>query len=447
LGFEALFEKAIKHHVAGELDEASALYEDLLCRHPNDARVLFGLATVFSQAGRNGIAIALFLQSIQRDPKNAEALANLGVCLRSEGHVKSALEAYHESLKINPNSAETISNIAGCYVNAGEPGLCLEWAERALKINPQSPQAGNHKALALMEMGRWKQGWAWYDSRLRLPTWHSRPYACPLWEGEQTDVLSIHGEQGLGDEIMLLAYVEEAKKRANTVVIECATRLVKLFERSFGVRCYPDHESLIKDCQPTAYVPMATLPRLLGGNPPLRRSDYIVPDAGRVAYYRQRMEALGPGPYVGFSWYGGVKSTHASLRNAPPKNWLRLMEGLTAVSLQYGKAGSLSLSFGLPHWQEAIDDLDEFAALVKACDLVVTVCNTTVHMAGGVGTQCLVATPSKPAWRYGIKGPMPWYETVELVRQRGTDWDQVFAKLEQKIADFGRLQDAQRAVA
>lgn len=443
--FEKLFDQAVKFHVDGSLEKATQVYEELLCRFPNHAQALFGLGTVLSQQGRNGLAIPLFMQSVQLDPTNSETFANLGVCLRAEGHEKSALEAYKQSLKIRPDSAETLSNIAGLYVNAGEPGLCLEWSEKALKINPDSPQAGNHKALALMEMGKWQEGWKWYDSRWRLPNWHKRPYDCPIWDGKKVGTLAIHGEQGLGDEIMFLAYMNLIKKLADRVVIECADRLPKLFERSFDSKCYPTHEELISNEKPDAWIAMGSLPRFFGSTP-VRVSGYIKPDPERVAYFRRRLESLGPGPYVGFSWYGGVKSTHANVRNPPPNQWVRLMEGLTAVSLQYGKAGAMSLNFGLPHWQYAIDDLDEFAALVKACDLVVSVCNTTVHMSGGVGTKCLVATPSKPAWRYGIKGEMPWYETVELVRQK-SDWGGVFEKLENRIADFRLLQDLKRQAA
>jgi hypothetical protein len=50
---------------------------------------------------------------------------------------------------------------------------------------------------------------------------------------------------------------------------------------------------------------------------------------------------------------------------------------------------------------------------------VITVCQTAVHQAGGLGVPCWCLTPHKVAWRYGVWGGerMPWYSSVRLFRQ------------------------------
>ena len=79
------------------------------------------------------------------------------------------------------------------------------------------------------------------------------------------------------------------------------------------------------------------------------------------------------------------------------------------------------------HWQDAIDDYDETAALVCALDRVVTVCTALVHLTGGLGRPAIVMVPFGSDWRYGAEGErMPWYPSVRLVRQRAIgDWSWV----------------------
>ena len=107
--------------------------------------------------------------------------------------------------------------------------------------------------------------------------------------------------------------------------------------------------------------------------------------------------------------------------------------GAHFVSLQYtdvkdevknlGEQESISVH----HWQEAIDDYDETAALVCALDRVLTVCTAIVHLTGSLGRPAIVMVPFGSDWRYGASGErMAWYPPARLVRQqRIGDWSSV----------------------
>jgi hypothetical protein len=86
---------------------------------------------------------------------------------------------------------------------------------------------------------------------------------------------------------------------------------------------------------------------------------------------------------------------------------------------------------GIHHWQEAIDDYDETAALVCALDKVLTVCTAIVHLTGSLGRPALVMVPFGSDWRYGASGErMHWYPSVRLVRQRRMgDWRDVLEEV------------------
>jgi hypothetical protein len=98
--------------------------------------------------------------------------------------------------------------------------------------------------------------------------------------------------------------------------------------------------------------------------------------------------------------------------------------------MQYGDCESEVAAFAartgtlIHHWREAIDDLDETAALMCALDLRISVCNTQVHLSGALGREVWVLTPFVPDWRYGLEGEgMPWYPAARMFRQHAAgDW-------------------------
>jgi ADP-heptose:LPS heptosyltransferase len=64
------------------------------------------------------------------------------------------------------------------------------------------------------------------------------------------------------------------------------------------------------------------------------------------------------------------------------------------------------------------NDLDGLAALIMACDEVVSIGNATAHLAGALGQKTTVLLPYSPSWRWMAKGDeSPWYQSVRLLRQ------------------------------
>ena len=166
-----------------------------------------------------------------------------------------------------------------------------------------------------------------------------------------------------------------------------------------------------------------------------RHSGYLAPDEQKKAAWKRRLDALGPGAKLGLSWQGGVGHTGKARRSLTLEQLLPLLRlaGVHFVSLQYTEVGdeirNLAARHGITvhHWQEAIDDYDETAALVCALDRVVTVCTALVHLTGALGRPAIVMVPFGSDWRYGAQGErMLWYPSVRLIRQRAIgDWSPV----------------------
>lgn len=431
---------------------------------PDKPEALYGLGTRYAQLELTGTAIALLTRAVTISPLSFEIWIQLGTVLRRAQQTDGARYAYEQAIEIIDKEMKTAppekrnmltdflgnayGGMAGTYINRGNPRKGLEYAQKSLELKPGWVHAINTVALCNLEIGNWEEGWKHYDNRHNIPGYHVRDFGeTPRWDGKRVKCLALTPEQGLGDEILFASCLPDVLKDVDSVVAEFSPRLLELFRRSFGIPCYgSEHELKAAGHRIDAWERMASLPRRYrktAGDCP--GTPYLKADPVKVAGYRARLEALGPGPYTGFAWKGGTAQTHEKLRNPPRALFRQLAKRIpgTVVSLQYGSEASRhAKDIGITHWDTPIRDMDEFAALVAACDQVVTICQTAVHMAGALGipTHCLVS--SAPAWRYCSKDDrMPWYGSVTLHRQKGEDWEVAFDSVLKSLTG-GKLAEA-----
>ena len=81
-------------------------------------------------------------------------------------------------------------------------------------------------------------------------------------------------------------------------------------------------------------------------------------------------------------------------------------------------------------------DLDAFAAQVAAMDLVISVSNTTVHMAGALGVPVWVMLHMAPLNYWMVdRDDSPWYPSARLFRQSEPGrWADVIGRVEDALA-------------
>jgi tetratricopeptide (TPR) repeat protein len=426
---------------AGRHQEALELWDRTVGIFPDHPVALFGVASSLAQLGLPGSAVSVLKYSVTQHPI-PDSWYQMAQCLRQIQDTDNARQCYDEALKLNPDDRlkrHIYTGYAGSYVNMGNPEEGLKWADKALALKPDFGHAINAKALLLLEAERYNEGWPLYAERWKLPGYLVRNYdTIKQWQFSLTvqDTLIIHAEQGLGDEILFASLIPEMMKYAPGKVLgECQGRLIELFRRSFPeikwfatpdeLRASKEYAEL--DQANSAWFRMGDLPGIL----PPQKKPFLKADPVKVAGYKARLNALGPGPYVGFSWKGGSAETHERVRNAPKDRWRDLLQKCpgTPISIQYGPGEKL----GLPHWECAIADLDEFAALISALDLVVSCCGASVHFAGGLGIPCWAAVPKECAWRYA-GDEMRWYKSVKM--HKGS-WDKVFYSLGYDLENYG----------
>jgi tetratricopeptide (TPR) repeat protein len=415
----------------------------LLNRQFTSPELLYLVADCHIRKGWNGSAINLLGVALQTKPDFQEAWNNLGVAFKHENFHDYARAAWEKALAISP-SVEAMANMATLSADTGNPDDAIMWCKKAVEANPEHWQSHWNRALAELTKRNWAVGWDLYEYRLKLSHYDCRPTIdAPQWGGEHVGHLYLHGEQGVGDEVMFASLIPDVLQRVDRLTVEAHVKLAGLLRQSF-----PEIAVVSKEAEATgilcdAKCGMGTAASFF------RRSreqfpgtPYLKPDNELVAHYRTELRKLGPGPYVALTWVGGVKKTRVEDRSIPLALYRPILNKYTCVSAQYTIHAAEEIEYerekaGLAKIDAAScgDDMHAQAALFAACDAVVTVCQTAVHVAGSIGVPAFVLVPSRPSWRYGIEGEdLPWYNSVRLFRQGAADtWLQVITRVEDAL--------------
>jgi tetratricopeptide (TPR) repeat protein len=385
---------------AHRLDEAEAVLDKLAS---TTSHALTARGRIDERRGHLASAISIHDRAVAADPRNEAAYINRGNARRFSGDYEGALADYDAAIAIKPTAAAAVAN----------------------------------RGLALLTLGRLREAWPYYYSRLRAHGSISDLTGGKPWDGSSLagKRVLIWTEYGLGDEILFANMLPQVLGEAAQCTVVCAPRLVALFQRSFptasvvplGSPLPVDHD---------IHVGLTDLARRFRPDmhafPP--HQGYLRADQGRVDMLRGRY--AGDRKVVGISWRSASGATGA-FKSAPLEGWSELLStsGVSFISLQYGNVSAdiaglrekTGIELKVDPTVDSSGDLDAFAAQVSAMDLVISVSNTTVHVAGALGKPTWILVPEGPGahwYWFRDRADNPWYPSVRLFRQqRPGDWE------------------------
>lgn len=457
---ELLHQLANTHLALAELEEARREIEGAFARAPSSVKIRVTFAAVCGAQGEYALSEQHSRAALRLEPDSLHALTNLGTALIEQGRIDEARMAYDEAVRLAPGDPFVcIARGAMSLEVDGRVDEGIEWFRKAQRLQPGLSRAEVKEASALLLSGRYAEGWERYEARKQHSSIGFELYESIHlrdWDGSALGGRSIvlYGEQGLGDEIMFSSCVPEVLAQTDTCHFLCHERLTGLFARSFsdatviGWRRQGRDTKAIEVPRADFKCALGTLPRYLRGSREAfpDHNGYLLPDPSRVARWQNRLGELGPGVKMGISWQGGVPHTgkgrrSLGLRHLEP---ILRMPGISWISFQYTECRAELEQFfedtgiRIHHWQEAIDDLEEHAALAAAVDHRVSVCTTFAHLCGALGKSVWILAPHVPEWRYGMEGTtMAWYPSARIYRQaRPRQWNEAIERLGADLHEF-----------
>lgn len=466
--------KALAH--AGLAQYEPAIEADQRCLHlmPQFAEAAYNLGVSHTQLEQHAEALQAYERALASNPQMTQAWSNKGVALNALGLFEQALAAYEQALQMTPDAADLWLNKGGTLTDMGRYTDAIAALDHALALNAINPRAWSNKGTAYLHLHQYEKaeaayeealaldphndvalenlghyhlglmnferGWDYYDRRGVATKYGTRGVGLstserqgkPLWDGQTREIrLLVWSEQGIGDQILYGSMLAELSQWVPHLVVALDGRMLGLWQRALPQARFMDAKHLDGFTDFDQHISLASLGRVL------RRqvSDfaktpqpYLLADPERTRHLQQRLPAFGPRVW-GLSWLsknqdiGAAKSLQL-LQLAP----LWRDTGLQWLDLQYGDTTTERQAFSAQtgHALHKLEDIDNFndleglAALITACQGVVTTSNSTAHLAGALNQRCALLVPfgkGKLWYWHSLQGRSLWYPSIRLFEQ------------------------------
>jgi predicted O-linked N-acetylglucosamine transferase (SPINDLY family) len=159
---------ALQHHQAGQLQDAEALYRQILQVQPQHPDALHLLGVAVHQMGKHDIGAGYIRQAIALKPGDAKFYNNLGEACRAQGKLADAVGHYRQALALRPGYVEAHINLGNTLKAQGKLAEAAAHYRQALALKPDLAEAHNNLGLALQEEGRLAEAIAHYRQALAL---------------------------------------------------------------------------------------------------------------------------------------------------------------------------------------------------------------------------------------------------------------------------------------
>jgi predicted O-linked N-acetylglucosamine transferase (SPINDLY family) len=166
-------QQALDLHRQGRLDQAAALYAQILEQEPAHFGALQFLGVLRGQQGRYAEAIPLIESALKLRPQDFGVLANYGQTLMAAGQLQEALGACDQALAIRPDFFEAHYNKATTLFQLKRFAEAVSVFDHALALRPGNVDVLNSRGTALWHLGRKTEACASYDQLLAMRPDHA----------------------------------------------------------------------------------------------------------------------------------------------------------------------------------------------------------------------------------------------------------------------------------
>ena len=446
-------------------------------KYPDQPIILFNIAHMMNESALAEESEPFAKRALLLKPDYAKAWNALCVSHCMPYNHVDARKAVDRALLIDKNLSSAWLNVGVLERSACRFSESIAAMRHAIHLNSEDTTAQTNLAYALLMAGEIEQGFRQYDKRWDNPGFPSarRPFPQTIWDGRKLPYhgLLIYMEQGMGDEIMFAWYMHLVAQKTSEVLVECDSRLVDLFKRSFP------NFSIVARSQPPAPItkaenlryktPAGHIPKHfwfearqhlnqvwpIATRPIVRTSGYLTPASDRRAHWRQYLDSFGEKKLrIGICWRSSVHNRARDLQYLEPEEIGQCFgPGFLVVNLQYDhtrEETDLLEEVGRERGYEFVtpsdinlrDDLDDLTALCAECDIVVTPLISTAFMAGAVGTPAWVFRSSDAGriWQQLGAPFVPWFPSMRMFFRFPTDpWSLTIEKMRQALDEVAHM--------
>lgn len=163
-----LLAQATALHQTGKLNEAHAIYQDVLAENPQHTQAMTMLGAVYIQAGQHEQGLSFIRQSLAINPEQADAYYIGGIGLQALKNLDQALDFYNQAILLKPDFADAHNNLGNTLRDLGRLTEALSSFDRAILLNPQHLGAVYNRGNTLAELKRFDEAVISFGHALKI---------------------------------------------------------------------------------------------------------------------------------------------------------------------------------------------------------------------------------------------------------------------------------------
>ena len=408
---------------------------------PDNTKSLVLIAKTYTELEDYDNALKFINKINPNNLNDKDVLIAKGILLNKTGLFKQSLDCFKLIAKRYGYDSDLYGNMSVCNLYLGN----LKKAKKYNDLADYSANSGFNNSLMNLKLGKWREGWSDYDfgilnNQRTLRNGYEMLNHLPMWDPDlHKNAVIVVGEQGLGDELMHATMLGDVLKEVNNVYLLCDVRLKNIIKNRYGrIKFIKPNEKLTRQ-KFQSKIPMGSLSKFFRNSekdfPRLTKHNSLNNRNFNIKHRKLNKKL------IGLSWnttnrqFGPERNIglclFSSLFNNPNLNF---------INLQYGdhskEINKVENNLGKKIFSESEcdnkNDIDGLAQQMLNCDLVISIDNSTVHLAGFLNVKTYILLPYVCDYRWQEeRKDTPWYPNSLIFRQtKRFDWKKVIKQIE-----------------
>jgi tetratricopeptide (TPR) repeat protein len=459
-------------------NDAITLYKKALIYEPNNCKIIFNIAVNYLYQESYFNSIEYFHKAIKIDKNYLKAYINLGIAYKKNLRYTKALEIFNIALQLDTKDIDIYYNIANTYLalenhtlaikyftitlqidnnnfkayyglglvynHQTKYDIAMKYFEKALSIKSNYSDAIFAKSLIQLRNKDYTNGWKNYESRFDANNALKKlSYDIPFYTGQniKDKTILIQEEQGYGDNIQFIRYVEFIKKQQPKMIyIALRKELARLFRFIDGVTIVNNNDTLydidfIASLLSIPYISNTTFTNIPNNTPylQLQKQDKI-----NINIIQNTTKLK-----VGFAYSGNKDHPNDKYRSIALEIFKDIftLQNIEFYNLQVSNENNdlddmIKNTNNIFDCTPYINDFYDTALILDKLDIIISIDSALVHLAGAYHKKSFLLLPQNAEWRWFENiNYSPWYPSIRLFRQKELGlWIDVIDEVKEELS-------------
>ena len=377
-------------------------------------------------------AIEYYEKALEKNRNNFSIYNMLGhlysTCYQDK-YKEEQINYLTRAFELAPQNRIVVKNLAYVYGKFDEEAKADEFYSKLMYLNPTHSDLHAYGAY-LVRHKRFSEGFKFLQHRFQKEDLKSVSFP-PMFSNKKkrwslkVDIkdkhILVHFEQGFGDSIMFVRFLDDLKKRCAKVSLVIQKQLVSLFESSkLGVDIYTEDQ--IPNISYDYYIPMMDLPIVCETQPNSipKAQGYLKVSKAKINAYGKEHINNNDKLKIGIAFEGTLASKETD-RDIPLHYLYELMK-LPDVEVYSFQVDDLTRQMDripsdaqLIRLGKTFKNWEDTACAMKNMDLMITTDNGVMNLAGALGVKTFGLFNRIVEWRwFKVEGDdIAWYKSIK----------------------------------